>query len=163
MTIGAILFGLLSPILVVLFGLGKPYVAFLCQVIMGICLSFWGAPMTAYMIESFPPEARLTSAAVGYNIGQACVGGLTPGLATYMVDRYGYRTPGLLLSGLAIVALFGLWVVGPKQFQVGYSEDESAECKPLITIKRGEGQEDCEIETDAATNVTGEYHRSSSV
>ena len=163
MTIGAVLFGLLSPILVVLIGLGKPYVAFLCQVIMGICLSFWGAPMTAYMIESFPPEARLTSAAVGYNIGQACVGGLTPGLATYMVDQYGYRTPGLLLTGLAIVALFGLWVVGPQQFPVGYSEDKSVECKPLITIKRGEDHEDYETETHAATNVTGEYYRSSSV
>ena len=113
MTIGAISFGLLSPLFIMLIGLGSPYVAFLCQLAMGVCLSFWGAPMMAYMIESFPPEARLTSAAVGYNIGHACVGGLTPALATYMVDRFGYRTPGFLLTGLATIALFGLWVVAP--------------------------------------------------
>jgi MHS family proline/betaine transporter-like MFS transporter len=113
MTIGGLAFGLGSPLLVIGIGQGYHRLAFLCQSILGICLSFWGAPMMAWMVESFPPEARLTSAAVGYNIGQACVGGFTPAIATIMVDKYGYLSPGFLLTGLAAIALFGLWVVAP--------------------------------------------------
>jgi hypothetical protein len=31
-----------------------------------------------------------------------------------MVSKFGYQSPGFLLTGLAAVALFGLWVVAPE-------------------------------------------------
>lgn len=113
MTIGAATFGLCAPLLVVSIGRGSPALAFGAQSLLGVCLSMWGAPMMAWMVESFEPRARLTSAAVGYNIGQAFSGGLTPAMATYLVGRFGYLSPGFLLTGLAGIALFGLWVVAP--------------------------------------------------
>jgi MHS family proline/betaine transporter-like MFS transporter len=113
MTIGGLTFGLLSPVLVMLIGEGNPYLAFVLQSLLGVCLSFWGAPMMAWLVESFEPSARLTSAAVGYNIGMGIAGGLSPAMATYVVDRWGYKAPGFLLTVLAAISLAGLWIVAP--------------------------------------------------
>jgi hypothetical protein len=66
----------------------------------GIAVSFW-APMCAWLVESFDPAARLTSVAIGYNLAQASVGGITPALATYMVDAAGPNSPGWILTFLA--------------------------------------------------------------
>lgn len=64
--------------------------------------------MCAWLVESFPPEIRLTSVAVGYNIAQAIVGGSSPALATYLVDTHGQSSPGYMVSVLAIFSLSGL-------------------------------------------------------
>jgi hypothetical protein len=58
------------------------------------CSVVLGAPMCAWLVESFDPAARLTSVAIGYNLAQASVGGITPALATYMVDAAGPNSPG---------------------------------------------------------------------
>ncbi|CAJ1936007.1 unnamed protein product [Cylindrotheca closterium] len=124
MTIGGILSGLGAPFLIMGIAQGYPTMTFASQSILGVSLSFWGAPMMAWLVESFPPENRLTSAAVGYNIGQACVGGVTPALATFLVDRYddggGYYlfstggVTGFLITALAMISLLGLWVISPQ-------------------------------------------------
>jgi MHS family proline/betaine transporter-like MFS transporter len=85
MTIGGVGVGLMSPLLVMLIGRGHPAVAIVSQCTIGIALSFWGAPMCAWLVESFDPASRLTSVAIGYNLAQATVGGLTPSLATVYV------------------------------------------------------------------------------
>lgn len=69
--------------------------------------------MIAWLVESFAPEARLTSVAIGYNLAQALLGGLTPMLATVMVDSFGPSSPGLLLSFISTISLVGLWCVAP--------------------------------------------------
>eukprot|EP00980_Cylindrotheca_fusiformis_P008802 scaffold1870_cov104-Cylindrotheca_fusiformis.AAC.3 len=113
MTVGGLICALGAPLLVVGIGEGNRMLTILCQSCLGLTVSLWGAPMTAWYVESFPPEARLTSAAVGYNIGQACIGGVAPALATFMVDRFGYLSPGFLVTFMASLSLFGLWVVAP--------------------------------------------------
>jgi hypothetical protein len=69
--------------------------------------------MCAWLVESFDPAARLTSVAIGYNLAQASVGGITPALATYMVDAAGPNSPGWILTFLALISLSGLWLVAP--------------------------------------------------
>lgn len=113
MIIGGFAMGLLSPIMVIIIGAGNPYSAFFAQSILGVALSFWGAPMCAWLVEAFPPAARLTSVAIGYNLAQATIGGLTPSLATIMVDTFGMHSPGLLLTALAVLSLIGLLCVAP--------------------------------------------------
>jgi MHS family proline/betaine transporter-like MFS transporter len=113
MTIGGLTMGLVSPFLVMLIGEGDAAVALVSQILIGISLSFWGSPLVAFLVESFEPEARLTSVAIGYNFAQATVGGLTPALATIMVDSVGPSSPGFLLTALASVGLVGLWFVAP--------------------------------------------------
>ena len=130
MTIGGLTFGLSAPYFVIAIGDGNPFMAFVYQSIMGVCLSFWGAPMMAWLVEYFDPSARLTSAAVGYNIGMGIAGGGSPALATYMVSRFGYKSPGFLLTGLAAVALFGLWVVAPEPPDL---DEKGHAKKPLLS------------------------------
>lgn len=113
MTIGGVCMCLLGPILVILIGRGHPGVAFGAQTVMGIFISLWGAPMCAWLAESFEPEARLTSVAVGYNVAQCIVGGSTPAFATWLVDTRGPESPGWIVTLLAAVALSGLWLVAP--------------------------------------------------
>jgi MHS family proline/betaine transporter-like MFS transporter len=74
MTIGGASMGILSPILVLVIGRGNPFLAFLSQSIMGVALSLFGAPMCAWLVETFEPDARLTSISVGYNIAHALFG-----------------------------------------------------------------------------------------
>ena len=69
--------------------------------------------MGAWLTESFEPEARLTSVAVGYNTAHAIVGGSTPALATYLVDAVGKEAPGYIYVVVALVSMAGLWLVAP--------------------------------------------------
>eukprot|EP00980_Cylindrotheca_fusiformis_P007404 scaffold1525_cov142-Cylindrotheca_fusiformis.AAC.204 len=116
MTIGGVAFGLLGPMIVFLIGekgSRSAGVAFACQTVLSISLTFWGAPMCAWLVESFEPQARLTSVSIGYNIAQAVAGGMSPFWATLLVDKVGLASPGLLLFFLSMVSLAGLWVVAP--------------------------------------------------
>ena len=66
--------------------------------------------MLAWMVESFPPECRLTALAIGYNFAQAVFGGSSPSVATWLIDGVSVRAPGYYLSFLACVSMFGLWL-----------------------------------------------------
>jgi len=113
MTIGGIGMGVLSPVMVLLIGRGMPFLAFLSQCILGIALSLWGAPMCAWLVESFDPDARLTSVSIGYNLAQAIAGGSTPFLATVLTEKAGPGSPGYILTALAAISLLGLRFVAP--------------------------------------------------
>lgn len=108
MTVGGTGMGILSPVLVLVIGRGNPYLAFVSQSILGVALSLFGAPMCAWLVESFEPDARLTSIAIGYNVAQAIAGGITPFLATVMVGNVGRGSPGWILTALAVISLTGL-------------------------------------------------------
>ena len=117
MTLGAVTVAVLSP--TVLFPAigtsGQFGPALAGQVVLGICLSVWGSPMCAWLVEAFSnqSQARLTSMAIGYNVALAIVGGLTPAMATYLVDAVGPLAPAWIYSSVALVALVGLWVIAP--------------------------------------------------
>ena len=81
---------------------------FIAQCILGILLSLWGAPMMAWLVETFPKNIRLTSVSIGYNIAQATMGGMSPGIATCMLDKVGFKSPGFLLSIAGVISLIGL-------------------------------------------------------
>jgi MHS family proline/betaine transporter-like MFS transporter len=118
MTIGGVAFGLLGPIMMFVIGekgSQSAWIAFTCQTVLSISLTLWGAPMCAWLVESFEPQARLTSVSIGYNIAQAIAGGMSPFLATLLVDKVGLGAPGVLLFFLSVVSIAGLWVIAPPQ------------------------------------------------
>ena len=119
MTIGGIVFGALGPIMILTIGhLGNGksiWIAFCSQTALSIPLALWGAPMCAWLVEAFEPGARLTSVSIGYNVAQAIAGGMSPFVATLLVDKVGTGAPGLLLLALAVLSLTGLLYVAPKQ------------------------------------------------
>lgn len=114
MSIGGASLAVLGPTLIRFIGDGEhPGMAFASQLFLGVCLSFWGSPMGAWLTESFEPEARLTSVSLGYNVAHAIVGGSTPALATYLVDAVGTEAPGWIYVVVALVSMTGLWLVAP--------------------------------------------------
>lgn len=130
MTVGGLSLGIMCPFLVSLIGRGNPGLALASQILIGISLSCFGAPMVAWLVESFEPAARLTSVAVGYNLAQATIGGLTPALATFLVDSVGPTAPGYIITALAAISLTGLWVVKPtlpRDAVTGFAEDSTAQ------------------------------------
>ena len=116
MTVGGVIMGLFSPLFLYIISRGHPLSAFIAQSCMGLALSFWGSPMCAFLVESFSPEARLTSVAVGYNIALALLGGTTPALATYLVDAFGVEAPSYILSCVSVISLIGLYLAPDKQY-----------------------------------------------
>jgi MHS family proline/betaine transporter-like MFS transporter len=113
MTIGGTTLAVLSPLLVIVIGKGKPALALLSQCIMGISLSLFSAPMCAWLVEAFEPKARLTSVAVGYNLAQALAGGITPFLATLISNDLGQQWPGWIITVVATMSMVGLLCVAP--------------------------------------------------
>lgn len=115
MTIGGVTYGILGPLFVQKIGEvggGDGWeLPFVLQTILGLALALFGAPMCAWLVEAFEPEARLTSVAIGYNVAQALAGGLSPFLATFLADDIGPGAPGIMLFGLSFIALTGLWCV----------------------------------------------------
>ena len=65
MGVGGVALGILAPISIAVIGEGNPASALVAQTLLGISLSFWGAPMMAWLAESFEPSARLTSGKCG--------------------------------------------------------------------------------------------------
>jgi len=51
MTVGGIGMTILSPILIWVIGFGSAFLALFAQSFLGIALSFWGAPMCAWLVE----------------------------------------------------------------------------------------------------------------
>jgi MHS family proline/betaine transporter-like MFS transporter len=134
MLLGGIGMGVFSPLCIIVIGWGNPFASFFAQTTMGSCLTLWGAPMMAWLVEGFPPAARLTSVGIGYNIAQATSGGFAPAVATMLVDKYGKHAPGFILTGLAVLSSTGL-LVAPRhsdglgtrgeaeQMQIQHEED----------------------------------------
>ncbi|MQY23123.1 MFS transporter [Nocardia macrotermitis] len=59
--------------------------------------------------EQFPTRVRYTGLSLSFNIGTIVGGGLTPYLATYLIDRAGsLLTPGFLLIIAVVLALIAL-------------------------------------------------------
>jgi len=99
-----------GPILLAFISKGNSYVAFGCQLVLGLLLSFFGGPMSAWMVESFSAEVRLTSAALGYDLAHSVVGGFSPAIATALYDSCGKTCAGSLYTIFGITSLVGLYL-----------------------------------------------------
>ena len=134
---------LTSPFLILIISYGNTIAAFFAQSFMGIILSLWGGPMCAWLVESFPPSARLTSVAIGYNIAQAVVGGVSPAIATWVVDEFDTTAPGFFISIIAFFSVFGLYCA-PTNYDIPYQKaafssvlNDEESSKPQINVEPG--------------------------
>jgi MFS transporter, MHS family, proline/betaine transporter len=119
MSIGGIIFGCLGPLSILVIarygGGNNPWwIPFCSQLVLSVSLALWGAPMCAWLVEAFEPKARSTSVCIGYNVAQAISGGLSPLMATLLVQKVGIGAPGILLVVLMTVSMTGLWCVAPQ-------------------------------------------------
>jgi len=116
MIIGGIALLLYSPVAINIIGQysSHPIIALLAQTTLGMALSLWGSPMLAWLVETFEPEARLTSVSIGYNVAMAIGASTGPTLATVIVDKWGATSSGYLLTFFAFASLFGL-AIAPRR------------------------------------------------
>eukprot|EP00978_Attheya_sp_CCMP212_P022262 scaffold66157_cov52-Attheya_sp.AAC.3 len=110
-TMGILVF---SPMILMLVGRSDPWQALFGQTMLGLLISIYNAAMLPFLVEMFPPEVRLTSFSVSYNIALCIWGGISPALATHLAFKYGDAAPGFLISGVACLSLFGQWLA-PKE------------------------------------------------
>ena len=148
MTVGAIGLGVIGPVLFWVIRQGNSLHALIAQCLLGVFLSFWGAPMCAWLVESFDPAARLTSVAIGYNIAQATAGGLAPVVATVLTDDVSRQAPGYILTLLACVSLTGLWVVAPPPHKARFAPAATMEMVPTVTRATISNDKERETEDD---------------
>jgi len=110
MALGAVLVGAIAPIMVYIISWGRTWDAFAAQWFLGVLLSLFTGPGYAWLIEKFPPKVRLTSAALGYNLGICLSAGFSPAVATQLVHSFGPVAPGAIYPFFAILALIGMLV-----------------------------------------------------
>ena len=76
------------------------------QVGFAILVACFGGTIPATMVELVPDRVRCTVLSVGYNAGMAVLGGLTPMVAVYTIERSQYDlSPAFLLMAAAAVSL----------------------------------------------------------
>lgn len=124
MVVGAIGLGALGPIMVLVISQGKAVSAFFAQWTIGIFLTLYGGPISAWLVEKFPPRVRLTSASLGYDLAHMTAGGFAPLVATLLAQNVGLVAPGIIYTFFAILGLMGLFT-STKIYQDGGLDDTS--------------------------------------
>jgi len=109
----ALVLCVVAPIGCGLIGTGGDYarvVAFCIQLILSFILAIFSGAQYPWFMKLCPPEIRLTTISVGYNVSMSIWGGFAPLVATILADRINYTAPGLLVSLSGLLSLIGLWV-----------------------------------------------------
>jgi MHS family proline/betaine transporter-like MFS transporter len=135
MTVAAVGLTAGGPVLLIMISKGNSFVAFLCQLVLGVLLSFFGGPLCAWLVENFPPDVRLTSASVGYDLAHAVVGGFSPVMATALFVNVGVTAPGLIYVVFGAVSIIGIYIT----YCCGgnYKEDNMVDNNDDLELKGG--------------------------
>lgn len=91
----------------------NPSVAMLtiCEVIVGVFMCFYFAPMPALLSEFFPVEVRGSGMTIAYSFGVAIFGGFAPLILTWLVGVTNVITvPGFYYSALCLLSLVGVLI-----------------------------------------------------
>ena len=85
---------------------------FAAQMIFALLITFPLGAAPAMLVELFPADDRLTGYSVAFNIGIGVVGGTTPVVATWLIDRTSdISAPSFYLAALAMLAVISLLIM----------------------------------------------------
>jgi MHS family proline/betaine transporter-like MFS transporter len=74
-----------------------------------LTIGLFCAVQPTIMVETAPPHVRCTAVALGYNICLGIIGGMTPLVATWLVERTGNETaPAYLIMAAAVVSFVAI-------------------------------------------------------
>lgn len=92
------------------FMLGNPSVIMAAQMGFAILLGLYIGAQPGLIVLHSPKAVRCTALAIGYNITLGIVGGLSPLMASWLIERLDDNAaPGYLIAGLAAVSFAALW------------------------------------------------------
>jgi MHS family proline/betaine transporter-like MFS transporter len=92
--------------------LDHPRFAFMlsAQLCMAASLGLYFGQLPALLVEALPEKVRCTAISLSYNFSVGLSGGLTPLVATWLIQRTGDEmVPAIMLMMLAAVVLLALW------------------------------------------------------
>lgn len=80
-----------------------------CEIVVGVFMCFYFAPMPALLSEIFPVQVRSSGMTIAYSLGVATFGGFAPLILTALVKSTGVITvPGLYYAACCALALVGV-------------------------------------------------------
>lgn len=80
------------------------------EVLIGLLMAFYFAPLPALVSSMFPVEIRTTGMSLAYNIGVTLMGGLAPIFLTWLVKNHGLLSPSWYYVLVALISIVGLVV-----------------------------------------------------
>ena len=80
--------------------------------------------MNAWLVEKFPPNVRLTSAALGYDLAHCTASAFSPLIATVLVENVGPVAPAAIYPFFAVVAIIGMLISTKIHQEGGIEEDD---------------------------------------
>mmetsp|Transcript_37027 Transcript_37027/g.62972 ORF Transcript_37027/g.62972 Transcript_37027/m.62972 type:complete len:190 (+) Transcript_37027:1-570(+) len=125
MVVGALGLGALGPIMLIVISKGQAVPAFFAQLTMGLFLTIFGGPISAWLVERFPPKVRLTSASLGYDLAHSTASAFSPLIATMLARNVGLAAPGIIYPFFAVLALFGMFMSTKIHQDGGIDEGEA--------------------------------------
>ncbi|MBN8827511.1 MAG: MFS transporter [Sphingobacteriia bacterium] len=84
--------------------------AFLGQLIFGMLVSLYMAPIPTILVELFPTSVRYTGVALSYNISAAIFGGTVPMVATFLIEYTGIKEAlAFYIMFFALISLISIY------------------------------------------------------
>ena len=88
----------------------SPALILLGQMGIGLLIGLYGGAQATAMVEAAPARIRCTAVALGYNMCLGAIGGLTPLVATWLVQRTADElAPAYLIMVAAAVSFLAAW------------------------------------------------------
>lgn len=78
------------------------------EIILGLLMAFYFAPLPALMSAMYPTNIRTTGMSLSYNIGVTLLGGITPVVLTWLIATYSLLAPSFYYIAVAVVSLVSL-------------------------------------------------------
>ena len=76
------------------------------------------------LVEKFPPDVRLTSAALGYDLANCTASAFSPLIATVLVENVGPVAPSVIYPFFAVIAIIGMLISTKIHREGGIEEGE---------------------------------------
>ena len=105
---------------------GKVAKALFAQLCLTFFFSFYAGPFSAWLVERFPVNIRLTSVSLGFNIGICIYSGFSPALATWLVNGFSSFSPGFIFTAFTLLGLLGMFVSTKVHTDGGIDEDDES-------------------------------------
>ena len=82
------------------------FIVILSEIGFGVLVGMIAGPQHAFLQDLFPTSNRYTGVAFSFCLGMALIGGNTPLMATYLIEKTGFiLMPALLVSSVALITL----------------------------------------------------------
>ncbi|GAA4885968.1 MFS transporter [Serinicoccus chungangensis] len=109
MRVAAVVGGLVVyPMFLALINNPTVWMLTLVEVVLGVVMAAYFAPLPSMMAAIFPTAVRTTGMSVAYNVGVTTLGGLTPLVLAWLVDQFADVSPAIYYIAVVILSLVGL-------------------------------------------------------